>query len=413
MDNPGELGLVDTPAEADGEQEPKQDPLGVMGFPTEPKKEAPPPEAKVSEKAVPKLKVGELDEHHTILDLLAEVLERGASDLHLTAGAPPHLRIDGELQPLDLPKYVPSNLKELIYSMMHEKQIKTFEMEREFDFAYSLKNVGRFRVNVFYQRGSLGCVIRAVPTNKQSIKALGLPPKTEELIMLPRGIIFVTGPTGSGKSTSLAAMIDYINDHRNCHIITIEDPIEFLHNHKHCLVNQRELGQDTDSYAKALRHVLRQDPDVILVGELRDIESMGTAITAAETGHLVLTTLHTNDAAQTIDRIIDVFPPHQQAQVRLQLANSLQASFCQTLCRRIQGGRVMAYELLTATNAVRNLIREGKIHQIPATIETGQKSGMRTMNATLLELVRKNIVTREEARAHATNPAEFDKLFSL
>jgi twitching motility protein PilT len=350
---------------------------------------------------------------YTILDLLVEAVRRSASDLHLTAGAPPHLRIDGELEAQGLPILNPSDLKGLVYSMMSEKQIKSFELEHEFDFAYSIKSIGRFRVNVFQQRGSVGCVIRAVPTMKLSIEELGLPGMTKDLIMRPRGIVFCTGPTGSGKSTSLAAMIDYINNHRQCHIITIEDPIEFLHQHKRSLVNQRELGQDTDTFAKALRHVLRQDPDVILVGELRDIESMATAITAAETGHLVLTTLHTNDAAQTIDRIIDVFPAHQQAQIRLQLANSLQAIFCQTLCKRITGGRVLAYELLVANNAVRNLIREGKIHQIPSTIETGQASGMRTMHMSLIELVHKNIITREEAREHATNPTEFDKLFRI
>lgn len=350
---------------------------------------------------------------HTIIDLLRITLDKGASDLHLTAGAPPHLRIDGELQPLPLPRYTPPDIKGTVYSMMSEMQIKHFELDREFDFAYSIKNLGRFRVNVFMQRGSVGCVVRSVPTSKMSIEKLGLPAITKDLIMRPRGIVFVTGPTGSGKTTSLAAMIDYINEHRHGHIITVEDPIEFLHEHKNCLVNQRELGPDTQGFSSALRHVLRQDPDIVLVGELRDTESMATAITAAETGHLVLTTLHTNDAAQTIDRIIDVFPPHQQAQIRLQLANSLQAIFCQTLCRRISGGRVLAYELLVASNAIRNLIREGKIHQIPTSIETGQSLGMKTMNMSLFELVKKNQVTREEARAHATNPADFEKMFSL
>ena len=354
-----------------------------------------------------------LTEHHTILDLLVQVVQRKASDLHLTAGAPPHLRIDGEIFPLDLPKYRPADLKGLVYSMMSEQDIKVFELEKEYDFAYSVKSLGRFRVNVFLQRGSVGAVMRSVPTMRLSIEALGLPPVTKDLIMRPRGIIFVTGPTGSGKTTSLAAMIDYVNEHRRCHIITVEDPIEYLHNHKLSLVNQRELGHDTESYPRALRHVLRQDPDVILVGELRDIESMSTAITAAETGHLVLTTLHTNDSAQTIDRIIDVFPPHQQAQIRLQLANALQAIFCQTLCRKPSGGRVLAYELLVANSAIRNLIREGKIHQIPTAIETGQALGMRTMLMSLVELVRKNVVSKEEARTHATNPSEFDKIFSF
>ncbi|MCC7478165.1 type IV pilus twitching motility protein PilT [bacterium] len=348
-----------------------------------------------------------------MLDLLKSAVEQGASDLHLTVHAAPHIRVDGELRPLALPPLTPPEIKDLVYSMMTEIQIKSFELDHELDFAYGTRGLGRFRVNVFMQRGAVGCVIRSVPTIKHSIEALGLPATTKDLIMRPRGIILVTGPTGSGKSTSLAAMIDYINENRSAHIMTVEDPIEFVHEHKRCLVNQRELGSDTKTYFDALRHVLRQDPDIILVGELRDTESMGTAITAAETGHLVLTTLHTNDAAQTIDRIIDVFPPHQQGQIRLQLANSLQAIFCQTLCRKIGGGRVLAYELLVANNAIRNLIREGKIHQIPTMIETGQAHGMKTLQMHLIELVKKGIVTKEEARAHATNPTEFDKAFTV
>jgi len=365
-------------------------------------------EPKPEEKAA-KDQSSDLSAEYTVVDLSKETVRKKASDLHLTAGAPPNLRIDGELNPMALPRLVPKDLKGLVYSMMHEKQIKDFEMDKEFDFSYSIKNFGRFRVNVFKQRDSVGCVIRAVPTMKLSIEELGLPPVTKDLVMRPRGIIIVTGPTGSGKTTSLAAMIDYINNHRHSHIMTIEDPIEFLHKHKKCLVNQRELGQDTDSYAKALRHVLRQDPDVIFVGELRDLESMQTAITAAETGHLVLTTLHTNDAAQTIDRIIDVFPPSQQNQIRLMLANSLQAIFCQTLCKRITGGRVLSYELLIATNAIRNMIRDDKVHQIKTALETSQAVGMRTMNMSLIDLVKKNIVSREEARQHSTIPAELEK----
>jgi len=381
-----------------------EDPLTAIGMAPAPVEQAPARQARQAGK--------DGEEFYTILDLLREVVERKASDLHLTVGAPPYLRIDGELMPLGLPKCIPSELKSLIYSMMNELQIKEYELKHEMDFAYGIKTLGRFRVNVFQQRGSIGCVIRCVPTNKMSVEALGLPSVTKDLIMRPRGIVLVTGPTGSGKSTSLAAMIDYINSNRRCHIMTVEDPIEFLHEHRQSLVNQRELGSDTHSYAEALRHVLRQDPDVILVGELRDVESMATAITAAETGHLVLTTLHTNDSAQTIDRVIDVFPPHQQAQIRLQLANSLQAIFCQTLCRKIGGGRVLAYELLVANNAIRNLIREGKVHQIPTIIETGTSLGMRTLQTSLVELVKKNIVTKEEARAHSTNPGEFDKAFT-
>jgi twitching motility protein PilT len=367
---------------------------GLAGFPTEPAKQT---------------GGGE----HTIVDLLGEMISRRASDLHLTVGSPPCIRVDGEINPLGYPRYLPQDVKGLVFSMMREDQIKQFEIEHEFDFAYGIKTLGRFRVNVFMQRGSVGCVIRAVPTTKKTMEELGLPPVTKDLIMRPRGIILVTGPTGSGKSTSLAAMIDYINDNRKAHIITVEDPIEFLHEHKSCLVNQRELGPDTQSFAVALKHVLRQDPDVILVGEMRDLETMATAITAAETGHLVFATLHTNDAAQTIDRIIDVFPPHQQAQIRLQIANSLQAIFCQCLCRRVGGGRVMAYELLIANNAIRNLIREGKIHQIPSAIEVGQQIGMKTLTMVLTDLVNKQVVTREEARTHASNPADFDKFFTI
>ncbi|MBN2083439.1 type IV pilus twitching motility protein PilT [bacterium] len=374
----------------------------------------PKPEEAIEESAKDKVKPlealkSDVGVDYTVVDLLQTTVEKKASDLHLTAGAPPYLRIDGELQPMALPKLTPPELKGLVYTMMSMKQIKDFELDKEFDFAYSVKSLGRFRVNVYKQRGSVGCVIRAVPTMKLNIEQLGLPAKTKELITLPRGIIFVTGPTGSGKTTSLASMIDYINNHRRCHIMTVEDPIEYLHQHKLCLVNQRELGQDTDSFARALRHVLRQDPDVILVGELRDLESMQAAITAAETGHLVLTTLHTNDAGQTIDRIIDVFPASQQNQIKLMLANSLQAIFCQTLCKRIGGGRVMAYELLIATNAVRNLIRKGEIHQIKTTIETSQRVGMRTMNQSLIELVRKNVINIEEAREHTSDPASLEK----
>jgi len=351
------------------------------------------------------------NDFYTILDLMREAVERGASDVHLTAGSPPALRVDGEIFPLALEALTGKMLKELIYSMMSETQIRSFELEREIDFSYSIKNLGRFRVNVFQQRGSVASVIRSVPTNKLSIEQLGLPLVTKDLVLRPRGLILVTGPTGSGKSTSLAAMIDFINENRKGHIITIEDPIEFLHDHKSCLVNQREVGADTLGFAQALKRVLRQDPDVILVGELRDTESMGTAITAAETGHLVFATLHTNDAAQTIDRIIDVFPVHQQAQIRLQLANSLQAVFCQTLVRRIGGGRCLAYELLIANNATRNLIREGKIHQIPTVIETNTAMGMRTLETSLVDLVKKQVVSKEDAREHASNPAEFDKHF--
>jgi twitching motility protein PilT len=345
-----------------------------------------------------------MPEEYFVDDLLHEVKVRGASDLHLTVGVPPTMRVNGELLPMGETKLDPKGLKLLVYSMMEEGQIKRFELDRELDFAYSVGGLGRFRVNVFLQRDSVAAVMRAIPVEIPQIKDLGLPDVTKELVTLPRGLILVTGPTGSGKSTSLAAMIDAINTTRKCHIITIEDPIEFLHKHKMSLVNQREVGSDTLSFANALKHVLRQDPDVILVGEMRDLETISTAITAAETGHLVFATLHTIDAPQTIDRIIDVFPPGQQGQIRLQLSNSIQAIFCQTLCRKISGGRVPAIEVMIGTPAIRNLIREAKTHQLSSSIQMSQKQGMQTMDQSLKDLFKKRLISKEEAVSKASAP---------
>lgn len=342
-------------------------------------------------------------------DLLAMMADKKASDLHLTVGVPPVFRINGVLTPHEGPKLLPPHTRELVYAMMDEGQIKRFELDSELDFAYAVARIGRFRVNAFKQRGSIGTVMRAIPADIPAMDKLGLPPITAELCMLPRGLILITGPTGSGKSTTLASMVDYMNTHRKSHIITVEDPIEFLHSHRNCVVNQREVGPDTRSFAEALRHVLRQDPDIILVGEMRDLETIQTAITAAETGHLVLATLHTTDAAKTVDRIIDVFASNQQQQIRLQLSTSLQAIYCQTLCRRIGGGRVAAIEVLIATSAVRNLIREEKAFQLVSVIQTSSKAGMQTLDSVLKDFYMKGWISIDEALSKCSNPAEFQQ----
>ncbi len=340
-------------------------------------------------------------------DLLHGMLKAGASDLHLTVGVPPVMRISGELQRVGEKPFGPKELKSLIYTFLSEQQIRKFENEKELDCAYSVSGLGRFRVNVFYQRDSAAAVLRAINAEILSVEQLGIPTVTRELALLPRGLFLVTGPTGSGKSTTLAALVDHVNNSRKSHIITIEDPIEYLHKHKNCVVNQREVGSDTHGFVEALKRVLRQDPDVILLGEMRDLETISTAITAAETGHMVFATLHTIDAAQTVDRMIDVFPPSQQEQVRLQLSNSLQAVLCQTLCKKITGGRVPAVELMIGTSAIRSLIREGKSHQIHTTIQMSMKQGMITMDQTLKDLYKKNVISKEEALAKASNPVEF------
>jgi twitching motility protein PilT len=344
-------------------------------------------------------------------DYLLETVQLGASDLHVTAGLPPMVRVNGKVRPLDYPPLTPNMTRDLVYDILSNEQRQRLENDWELDFSYSLPHTARFRVNVYFQRGSLGAAFRTVPSEIKSLAELGLPKAVEDMTEKPRGLVLVTGPTGSGKSTTLAAMIDRINETRDEHIMSVEDPIEFLHHHKRCIVNQREVNQDTRSFAQALKHVLRQDPDVILVGEMRDLETISLAVTAAETGHLVFGTLHTQDAPQTVDRIIDVFPPHQQHQIRAQLANALQGIITQTLIPRQDGtGRVVACEVLAPTPGVRNLIREGKNHQIYSAMQTGGKFGMQTMDAALVELVRRGRISQEEAEKRSSNPEELRRL---
>jgi twitching motility protein PilT len=328
-----------------------------------------------------------------------------ASDIHLTVESPPVLRINGSLVQLQTEKLFQADLETFANSLMNERQAKRFSECGELDFSYGLSGAGRYRVNVFRQRGSVGVVIRLIPFVIPSPESLGLPPVSIELAMLHKGLVLVTGPTGSGKSTTLASLVDYINSTRACHIVTIEDPIEYLHKHKLGLVNQREVGNDTQSFAYALRAVLRQDPDVILVGEMRDLETIATAVTAAETGHLVFSTLHTNDATQSVDRMIDVFPPHQQQQIRVQLAAVLQGIMSQQLFPRADNkGRVAAIEVMVATPAVRNLIREGKTHQLPTVIQTNAKLGMQTMERAIIDLVQKGLVAYEVIQEKLKSP---------
>src|SRR5881398_2062279 len=310
-------------------------------------------------------------------DILIEVIESGASDLHLTVGAPPMVREKGRLRPLEYPKLSSTDTREIVYSILSNDQRKKLENEWQIDLSYSVPGKARFRVNAYFQRASIGAVLRTIPQDIPQFDSLGIPEIVKDFARKPRGFVLVTGPTGSGKSTTLASMIDMINEERHEHIMTVEDPIEFLHRHKNCVVNQRELGADAHSFSLALKSALRQDPDVILVGEMRDLETMHTALTAAETGHLVFATLHTQDAPQTVDRIIDVFPAHQQQQIRVQLATSLQGVVTHQLVPLVGGaGRTVAVEALIPTPAVRNLIREGKTHQIYSAIQTGGAHGM-------------------------------------
>jgi twitching motility protein PilT len=345
-------------------------------------------------------------------NLLLHVLNQGGSDLHLTAGARPTIRLNGSLQPLDdQPELTPPVIQTIMYSILTQRQREKFEAELELDFAYAVPGHARFRVNLYRQRDALGAAFRLIPFEIKPLELLGIPPAVSNFAMMPRGFVLVTGPTGSGKSTTLASIVDLANRQRRDHIVTVEDPIEFLHQHKSCLVNQREVGEDTHSFSNALKHVLRQDPDIILVGEMRDLETISVALTAAETGHLVFATLHTQDAAQTIDRVIDVFPPHQQQQVRVQLAGALQGVVCQTLCKSADGrGRVVATEVLTATPAVRNLIRDAKTHQIYSALQAGAKHGMHTMDQHLAELVRAGKVTYDAALEKCHHVEDFNRL---
>ncbi|HEV3387426.1 MAG TPA: type IV pilus twitching motility protein PilT [Solirubrobacteraceae bacterium] len=347
-------------------------------------------------------------------DVLLEVIDRRASDLHITAGAPPTVRVRGRLVPMDsFPVLTPNDTREIVYSILSEGQRQRFENNWQIDFAYQIPGRGRFRVNAYFQRSAVGAAFRLIPFDVVPLETLGLPPVVADFANKPRGLVLVTGPTGSGKSTTLASLIDVINGSREEHIMTIEDPIEFLHHHKKCIVNQRELGSDALSFGEALKAALRQDPDVILVGEMRDLETIGTALTAAETGHLVFATLHTQDTPQTIDRIIDVFPPEQQGQVRAQLSVALQGIMTQTLLPTADGaGRCVAAEVLVPTPAVRNLIREAKTHQIYSVLQTGASHGMQTMDASLAQLVRAGKVNRQLAESRAHAPEELRRLLS-
>jgi twitching motility protein PilT len=348
-----------------------------------------------------------------ITQLLAFGVEQGASDCHLSAGEPPMLRVHGDLKKLDHPALTQEQVHTLVYDIMNDAQRKAFEETHECDFSFEMGSVARFRVNVFLQRKGEGAVFRTIPTKILTLEQLEMPPILKQLCEKEKGLILVTGPTGSGKSTTLAAMIDYLNETFEGHILTIEDPIEFVHPSKKCLVNQRELGPHTNSFANALRAALREDPDAILVGEMRDLETIQLALTAAETGHIVFGTLHTSSAPKTVDRIIDVFPPNQQAQIRAQFAESIEAVLTQTLLKKKGGGRVAALEIMTGTTAIRNLIREGKIHQVPGTMQVSQKDGMQTMDMALQSLVSRGIVSKEEAQSKSMNPNLFGSGFGM
>lgn len=346
-----------------------------------------------------------------IENLLEEVVKRKASDLHLEVGLAPLLRIDGALRPMASINALDEKAVEtMVFSLLDEEQKQILLRDKEFDFSFAFGDMGRFRVNAFHERGNLAAALRLIPNQIRTIAELGMPKIVESFANFPRGLVLVTGPTGSGKSTTLAALVDKINSERAAHIITLEDPIEYTHNSKKSLVAQREVHYDTYSFSSALRSVLRQDPDVVLIGEMRDLETIAAAITIAETGHLVLATLHTNSASQSVDRIIDVFPPHQQPQVRAQLGNILQAICSQRLIPALAGGRVVAAEILIATPAVRNIVREGKSFELEAVIQTGAEQGMQSMDKTLVGLVNSGIISYDEARNFAVDLNELDRL---
>ncbi|NLY78190.1 MAG: type IV pilus twitching motility protein PilT [Tissierellia bacterium] len=339
-----------------------------------------------------------------IISLLKYAISNNASDIHITVGKPPVLRVDGVLVNLEGEELSSDDTKSIVEELLSHDKLIELDKSGQVDSSYSIAEIGQFRINAFKQRGSLGVAIRVIPSRIPTIKELNLPDIIEDLAMIPRGLILVTGPAGSGKSTTLASIIDLINEQKRAHIITLEDPIEYLHKHKNCIVNQREVGMDTDSFNEALRAALRQDPDVIMVGEMRDIETMSTTLAAAETGHLVFSTLHTFGAAKTISRIIDAFPPHQQHRIRVQLSTVIEAIISQQLLPKVGGkGRVVATEIMVATPAIRNLIREGKIHQIDTSIQTGYRKGMRTMDQSLLELFSQGIISKATLLSHASN----------
>ena len=345
-----------------------------------------------------------------IEELLKMMVAKNGSDLHLTVGQPPQLRIDGELAPMDFPKLKPDTVEDLVREMLNKEHFDRFQKSKEYDGSFGIPGLSRFRINIFRQRGSIGAAIRAIPHEIPSMKALGLPDAVREFAEEPVGLVLVTGATGSGKSTTLASMIDYINQTRKCHIISIEDPIEYLHKHNKSTINQRELGQDTVSFTEALKHVFRQDPDVVLIGEMRDLETIHMALTLAETGHLVLATLHTSDAIHTISRIIDVFPSHQQDQIRIQLSMVLIGVLAQQLLPKKGGGRRLALEVMHVTPAIQNLIRENAIHQIYSIIQTGKKRGMVTMNQSLCQLYEDGIVAWDDVSKRSPS---VDELISI
>ena len=344
--------------------------------------------------------------------LLKAMIEKGASDLHITTNSPPQLRIDGKLQPLQMPPLSPADTKQVCYSILTDSQKHRFEENSELDLSFGVRGLSRFRANVFMQRGAVAGAFRSIPYKVMTMEELGLPKAVLDITRKPRGLVLVTGPTGSGKSTTLASIIDRVNTERHDHIVTIEDPIEYLHPHKNCVVNQREVGADTKSFTNALKYILRQDPDVVLIGEMRDLETIEAALTVAETGHLAFATLHTNSCVQTINRIVDVFPPYQQSQVRAQLSFVLEGVMCQALLPRANGpGRALSLELMIPNPAIRNLIREDKIHQIYSQMQIGQeKYGMQTMNQSLASLYQRRMITLDDAMARSHDQEELKTL---
>lgn len=344
-------------------------------------------------------------------ELLKLVMQKNASDLHLTVGAAPTLRVDGEMSPTHFEKLTPDVCQRLIYSLLTDKQKEKFETNNELDLSFGIKGVGRIRMNVFRQRNAVAAALRLIPEKILTFEELGLPAVIYDITRLQKGLVLVTGPTGCGKSTTLASIINFLNEHRQGHIMTIEDPIEYVHQHKKCLINQREVGSDTNSFPNALKYVLRQDPDIILIGEMRDLETVSAALTIAETGHLVFATLHTTDAPSSINRIVDSFPPHQQAQVRSQLSFTLQAVFTQQLLLKAGGvGRILACEVLIVTPAIKNLIRDMKTEQIYINMQTGAKYGMQTMNTSLFDLVTRKQITYQEAMEITSDADDLKRL---
>jgi twitching motility protein PilT len=348
----------------------------------------------------------------TIRQLLEEMVQKGSSDLHLTVGAPPIFRVDGELVPSNYEVLTPEKTEELVYSLLNDQQKKRFEMEHELDLSFGIPNLSRFRANAYLQRGCVGIAIRTIPFEIKTFKELGLPPVVAELTSRPKGLVLVTGPTGCGKSTTLATMIDTINTTRRSHIVTVEDPFEYVFRHKKCIINQRQVGSDTHTFANALKYVLRPDPDVVMVGEMRDLETISAALTISETGHLTFATLHTNSAYESIERIIDVFPTHQQPQVRAQLAFVVLGVITQSLIPKIRGGRALSLEIMVATPAIKAMIRDDKIHQVYSLIQAGQKFGMITMNQSLYHLYITRQISLENAFAYSRDVEELERMIA-